>query len=372
MAETKTDPAGFFLNGEQGAVAEQPKVEEPNPAKPAEAAPPQPAAAAPAEPAPKPEKKKDVFDEPKYLAEVSGGKWKSKDDIGNFFTKHSEYEVKIGDLEKVTKEYIKPANEYVKKLNEIALNGGDVNLFQKVNSVEIDKLSPLEKVKIQLQWQKGLTPEQADFKAKRQYLANVELKTITDEMTDEEKNMALQHNENKKAAEIDLAIDAQEAEKVLKGLQVKASTVPDSAKEAEQRNAQRIEQWTPNISKVVAEVGKITKQFKFNDGKDVIDFEYELNADQKKHLEEMLADTVKNVPLGFDDESRKEFRDKIIPNWAASEFREDIMDALAGKIHAYLENKWKERVSGKKQETDAPLNTGQKTDNQRAVEAFFN
>lgn len=363
------DAADYFLNGNDSAVADAPPVAPPADAPPAQP----PADASPADAPPTaPPKPADVtFDEPKYLAEVSENKWKSKDDIKSTFTKLSEYEKKVSDLESSQKELFKPANERIKKLNEIALAGGNENLFLQVSAVDVDKLSDLDKVKLNLQWQKGLTPEHAAFKVNRQYLVGEIKKPLLEdgETVDEEKLALLQAD--KQAADIDLAIDAKEAEKFLKGVQVKASTVPDHAKEAETLNTQRIEQWTPNISKTVSEVGKITHQFKFNEGKDVIDFEYELSADQKKHLEGMFADTIKNVQLNFDDETKKEFVTKIIPNWAKAEFHEDIMNAQANKINSAMEAKWKERISGKKPEGDAGVNTVPATDNQKAINAFL-
>ena len=298
-----------------------------------------------------------TFDESKYLPEISGGKWKSKDEVQTFLSEHETLNKKYSELESAQKEYIKPASDFVKKLNEIAANGGDTNLFIQTNGIDIDKLSDAQAVALKLQWDKKYNPEDATYKVNRQYLLNK--KEATNEIgevvpfTEEEKDEI-------RFQQIELRNDAQSARDYLKGVQVKAAEVPDIGKE----DRERVSQWTPNVPKVLHEAGKLTAKLNIGtkESPEELDFDFTLDTEQQKVMAEMLNTTIKSAKqFSYDSESH-EYAKKMVEKWAWGEFRNEIVNAISQKIDSHKEEKYRKLTGATtKEKVDTPIKTEAKS-----------
>lgn len=97
------------------------------------------------------------------VSEMFGQDFETIDDVVAY---KADLESYIDELEGKTPEF---ANEFVQKMNEYVLNGGDPAYFAKVNSVNIEDLSPMDALKLDLQWQHNISDAEAQAFINKKY-----------------------------------------------------------------------------------------------------------------------------------------------------------------------------------------------------------
>jgi len=92
------------------------------------------------------------------VSEMFGEDFKSLNDVHEY-AQGLESLIKELETKESTPTY---ANEFVQKMDEYVRNGGDPVYFAKVNSVKVDDLSPMEALKLDLQWEHNISDEEAE------------------------------------------------------------------------------------------------------------------------------------------------------------------------------------------------------------------
>lgn len=244
--------------------------------KPAETQPPAPAAAgAPADnnttpaaetppaPAPAPAATSDNSTlTPQGIFGEGFGSW---DDVKGRISKVTEYEGKVKELETKLQE-LQPADAYVASLNKALKQGISAENFNRFYHSDPEKITPDQAISLRLQFERGLTKEEADYRVSRKYLLGEHgegLEPQSPEVRD---------------AQIDMKIDGADALKFLEQYRLE-QIIPPGQREAQAR----IEAFTPVIPTVVKEVATM----------DLEGFPYAVpEATQQKvlqHLKEMVA-----------------------------------------------------------------------------------
>lgn len=108
----------------------------------------------------------DANESPINFSETFGEGYNSLDDVKNDLEYLGDLEARVEELENSEPEF---ANEFVQKMNEYVKNGGDPAFFAKVNSIDVDGLSPKDALKLDLQWQHGITDSEAEALVNEQY-----------------------------------------------------------------------------------------------------------------------------------------------------------------------------------------------------------
>lgn len=181
-------------------------------------------------------------------------------------------------------------NDWVKGLNDYLAQGGNVDTYNRVQSLDIDKLEGIEAIKAQYKWEHPqLTDAQIEKKLNKLY-------NQTEDATDEEKELG----------QVDIAIDAKKAKAEL--LKVKQeNSIPETERlrlQEEKNETQRLASWSPAAKAVVKDFsgfdiplafdkdGKATDVFKFTDVSDEV----------KKTLEEDINLIISESGLPYTQE----------------------------------------------------------------------
>ena len=103
---------------------------------------------------------------PTNFNEMFGEGYDSIEDVKSDLEYLADLEARVEELEGGEPEF---ANEFVQKMNDYVKNGGDPSFFAKVNSIDVDGLSPKDALKLDLQWQHGITDSEAEALIREQY-----------------------------------------------------------------------------------------------------------------------------------------------------------------------------------------------------------
>lgn len=212
----------------------------------------------------------DGFKEDEYVANTyanHGFKTKSElNDALEKLKKIPDYEKSIGELTQYktdTNGFIKPANPFIAQMNEAVAKGIDMNLWMKVQAMDVEKMSPQQAQMLFLMEKHKLTPEQASLKLEYEYKldkASQDLlklsETKPDDLTDEEVNQLRAI----KIAQTNLQIDGNTAKEFLLSFKEKALTPKsDTSKED---NEKRSAQWKPAVENLMKEYKGVEHDFK--------------------------------------------------------------------------------------------------------------
>ena len=157
-----------------------------------------------------------------FLKGIAGGKFQKADELSAY----------IAELEaKANKEPENPfVNDYVRTLNDAFKNGIDLDVFNEVATVDIEKLEPTEALVLQLMWQDKLSREDATLLVESKYRLGAGEDADAQDV---------------KVARITAKTDANKAREFLKGHQDSALVPPAERLAQEQAAA-----WEPHYSKV--------------------------------------------------------------------------------------------------------------------------
>lgn len=270
----------------------------PPPATPDNVAPPAPQAAA-----------DPTIDENRALSMLFGDRFKTKSEIEAAISERDSAISEANEL-KQRKPY---ANEYVEKLNEAVRNGVPVDVFHKVNSVDLSALKPEEALVHKFMWEHGLSKDDAQAYVDATY-------KIGSDYLDTDPTV--------RASRIKLQIDGNDAIKYLQQYKVKelAPRIP----EAQVAPEQRVNKWNNIINDLVKNASKVNVPV---NEKDVVSYELPQEAKQR------LIDFAKGI-VSY----AKEFNDVGADNTAG------LMAAIQKEvIQSELNNIIKKAVEAEKQ-----------------------
>lgn len=90
--------------------------------------------------------------------EMFGENYETAEDVQDRLEYADDLESQVEQLQNTSPDF---ANEFVKKMDEFVRGGGDPVKFAMFNGIEVDKLSPAEAIKLELQWTHNMTPGDA-------------------------------------------------------------------------------------------------------------------------------------------------------------------------------------------------------------------
>lgn len=246
----------------------------------------------------------------------------SKKTNGKFKT-YGELQKYIEDSEKVTSEYQRVneeltsvksknpfANEYIEKLNTYVQGGGDPETFHRVMRVNVDTLSPEQKISLKIQWEnKDITPEEADEMVAHKY-------KLYDDLDPEDREV--------KAARLNMKIDSRDADKTLRDTIVKETTPPAAAPvvDYEKEAEKHVEQWKPQFPKLRDE----NKVFVWK-GKDGVEVKLDVDPAVLDSIEKNLSTVIGDYGMEPDAKGLE-----IAKNYFYNEIKAKSFDDIANKL----------------------------------------
>lgn len=291
----------------EGSVAKQSKASEPTPApkveetppapKPGDTPPPPAPKVEETPPAPKPgdtppppkveETPPAAFDEGKFsdtlLEEIFGAKVdkNTAKQLASQLPQLKAYAEKLAALEK---NQVNFANDYVKGLNDYLSKGGNREIYDKIQALDLVNLNGLDALKALYKWEHPeLTEEQIAKKLDKKY-------SQSKDFDEDEKELGL----------VDITIDSKDAKKKLEAIKQKES-VPDAERsrlEQEEAEVQRVAAWKPEVQKIIEAVSGIDVVLESDDkGNPTDTFQYKV-SDPK--LKQALAEDVNNILTAWD------------------------------------------------------------------------
>lgn len=243
--------------------------------------------------------------ENKFLSERLGGKFKSIDEVIERVSAYERLEKDHTDLSERSKKLIEPANEFVKAFNEAASKRIPLETFLTVQKID-QETNPINIISLANQIKYGLSPEDALWKAQRQYAA----------ATADENERGFDPDTSREA-KIQLSIDAKASKEFLEQYKSDAMMpVTQTPELLQQKIQERQNAWKPELPKVMADFKKLS--FNHNvDGVDIaVDFDVPretLAAAEKYIMEDVLSlDGVEAVVGKDNDEIKDIIRLKVI------------------------------------------------------------
>jgi hypothetical protein len=212
------------------------------------------------------------------FGEILDGEFESENDIADYLDGlHS----KIEELEKGNDPEF--ANDYVKKMNDYVLNGGDPANFARVQGVDVNSMSPVDKLTTQIAWN---NPSLSQAKA-REYVLD---KYGLSEDENGSDNVQAVMDSNKAAAEIkelqaeNLKVDRKGmSEEELIERQAQYQTETEEA--THQQNEERMASWEESVDNAAESLVKDGIVIDLGNGKG---FKYSFDADDK-YVEDLVS-----------------------------------------------------------------------------------
>lgn len=280
------------------------------------------------------------FDESKFLNERFGDKFKSIDEIKSALKERDDYSTKYAEAEKKSKDLeIKLsenpyANDYIKGLNDFVKKGGDPAVYNKVASIETEKLSDKDALVLKYRFQHGMTKEDAEFKVARKY-------KLGDSFDPEDPDV--------RESRIDLQLDGKEAKGFLSEYKTKELTPPDQirAQKADQELQVRVKSWESQTPQVLESLQKVEVPY---DDKNAITFE--IPKETAARLSDMAQEVIRTMDVNSDTDG-KQFLKEVLLREIFFVHKNDIAKIIAGA----KDKQWAKDThhpSSLKEETAAP------------------
>lgn len=270
-----------------------------------------------------------AFDESKWLSEKFSGKFKSVEELVNsineteqFKSKYSETEKRLKDLET---EYAdaKPVNDYIKGLNKFVKDGGDPKLYNKLQSVEIEKMSDRDALIMKMRWDNGLSKEDAQFMVDRKY------------MLEQGEDLDTSADPDVRAARIALKLDSKSAKEFLRNYKTEQLTPPAEKLRIQQEQAQleRMNGWKPRMSELLNDMKKIELPY---DGQTV---QFEVPQETLSQLQEYMQAIVEGSQFQPDVDGMSAVKQLLLREVLASNLK-----SITQTIATQRDAKWKNEV----------------------------
>lgn len=227
------------------------------------------------------------------LEEISGGAIKSEEELKEVASKIArmkELEDRLSQYEQTPSE---PsfANDYLRGLNDWMLKGGDKETYDKLHTVKVTELTPLEALKLKMLYEdSSLDPQD-----------------VEDYLISEFKQGEYHDDDDKRLGAVKLSVEAKRARDFITQLQ-KEHSLPEPERkrvQAEEMESKRIAAWEKETPKLLDEFST----FKVTVGD--ISVDYKPTPEERAQLSNDFNHIVKGYQLGLDPEGIKEARDLI-------------------------------------------------------------
>ena len=328
---------------DNGGQKEEPKAEEPQKEEPKAEEPTSTPASA------------DVETFNQKISELSEGRFKTIEDLVNsdVFQIYGQAGDLVDELEKLrglADREPEFANDWVKGLNDFVKQGGDPNLYARIQGVNVDELPPMERMALQMKWENpDISDENIRIILENKYQQNAE-----------------DGSNERKLGDANLELDSRKATNWLKEHQVKSAT-PDPVK-AEERTRQLEETRVENWSKTLNELPNYINKFDVPVNDKGETFEFEFKDQHKASLMEKVSEMVRYSPhLKHDEAGIKDV-------WAATQhliksmfFEEMMAEAVKSELNKLQESTFKEQhnpSAGKPEEAPATVDSNEPKDEQ--------
>ena len=260
--------------------------------------------------------------ESKLLNERFGGKFKSIDEVYERVNSFEKLQKEHTDLSERSKRLIEPANDFVKAFNEASSKGIPMETFLTVQKIDQEK-NPVNIIALANQIKFNLSPEDALWKAQRQYAAA--------QAGEDDRGF---DPDTSREAKIQLSIDAAESKKFLEQYKSDAMMpVLQTPEMIREKLQQRQNEWKPEIPKVMTEFKKMSFSHNVEGAEMAVDFDVPretLDAVEKYIMEEVLTmDGIEPVVGRDNDEIKDIVRSKIIEMSFDSIIKKAIADTAA-------------------------------------------
>lgn len=277
------------------------------------------------------------------LDEMSGGKYKTPQELKTAIERLSE-------LEEFNKTSIKDPSDYIKKAYELEQAGGNLGLFNKVNSVDIDKLSNEEAISLRHQWESKISASDANYTVRNEYMIDKE-NSGADSEDDDYAVKKVQFEHEKRVAGINLEKDGNAARDFLGSYKAEAYKAPvidteketaDQLKKQEDQkladikaNDDRIESWKPAVDKAMESFKN--REYQINDKG--ITSVYEIPEDKQAELRKYANELVENVNVPNDPKFHEWLETEIDKQfWATNKII--ITKSIAEKARSITDEAW--------------------------------
>lgn len=210
------------------------------------------------------------------------------------------------------------ANDKVKRYNEAMSKGVSEEAFFKVDGVDVDKLTPLEKVVTQLMWSEGLTEEKAKMLANHKYGLDI----VVDDLASDAEKAA--QEKTKQLAELNLEMDAKKAGEFLSQFKVKALEAPVVAEQAKS-NADEV--WKPHVPEIVKGFAEMK----------IGDFTYKVPKEALAEAESEILATLKAIGQNSSPTDAKDI--ETVKNMVSLQLKATQFDSAMKGMHAHFAKK---------------------------------
>jgi hypothetical protein len=245
--------------------------------------------------------KEPEVDRTKLLEEISGGRFKSQEDIDRLYQENEALKQKLENDSYRT--------DAARKFDNWVESGNDPELFHIIQSLPVDNLNDEEALKARYRIERPeLSAEDVDLLIADKYKQ-------TDEYTDNQRRVGT----------INQSEDAREARRFLSDLKAKTDVtdVTNVREASRQQEVQRVEAWTKDIPNHVNSFDKITVAAGDKDN-----YNYFPSVDQKKVLQQELEKIFRNAPIPYNEESKAAVN-QIVEDTFFRLYKNEITKAVA-------------------------------------------
>jgi hypothetical protein len=245
--------------------------------------------------------KEPEAEKPNSLEEISGGRFKSQEDIDRLY---QENEALKQRLESETYR-----TDDARKFDNWVESGNDPELFHIFQALPVEELNDEELLMARYRI------ERPELSAEDIELLLADKYKQTDEYTDTQRRVGT----------INQSEDAREARRFLSELKTKTDVtdVTNVRESARQMEVNRVESWTRDIPNHVGSFEKITVAAGDKDN-----YNYFPSVDQKKVLQQELEKVFRNAPIPYNEEGKAAVN-QIVEDTFFRLFKNDITKAVA-------------------------------------------
>ncbi|MHA2404272.1 MAG: hypothetical protein ACXADH_14840 [Candidatus Kariarchaeaceae archaeon] len=270
------------------------------------------------------------FDQNKWIGEMSGGLFDSVESFqeADVFSKIKEFDQlqdQIREYEEAPEPELEYASAFTQELDEYVKNGGDAKTFFEIVSANYDEVSDIELVKRDLMSKQGLTSDEA---AK---FINYRYKLDKEEFTEGESEMG----------GLNMKMDANKLRDEYKAIQ-ETARVPQARQEIdnfEQLEDDRMNEWENPINETVSKLEDPV----FPLGKELGDFKYQLNDDDRESVNEFVYNAIEGFGLDVNTSDPNLVQTMANNHIWATKGPEIIKSALADQYSKLEEKYFKDR-----------------------------
>jgi hypothetical protein len=265
------------------------------------------------------------FDENAFFEEISGGAYKTRDDLQNALRRADKFDELRNAYDELSNQPNEPeyASDLVKELNSFVSNGGDPNTFFKLVSANYDEMSDIDVLA-----QKMVTNNSTiSMQEAKEYL--VEKYRQNDEEYSEKEV---------KLGKIDLGMEANKARSEFSQLKQNALKENKNFISNEEWSENNLNQWNEPLTDEVFSVEKISIDLPDNLGT----FEYNISEEDRDSLDDDIYDLIADTGMEYNQENLGKIRQIAADTFFLKNKDKIINSAISSAISKIKEGNYKE------------------------------